>query len=131
MHTTLITTLHWLFPVFEGIVYGVAAMILHECAHVIAAAWVGIKVSSVGIRWKGIYTVREAGPPDKNLIVSLAGPATNLVLAFVWGWQPDFALANICMGLCNLLPIRGSDGLRVLKCWQAMRRQKTNGGSAE
>jgi Zn-dependent protease len=129
MQFTFIKIIHWLFPFFEGVVYGVAAMILHECGHVVAAVWAGIRVSSVGIRWKGMYTVRESGPPGKNIIISLAGPGTNLVLAVVWSWLPVFALANLCMGLCNLLPIKGSDGERALECWRMMRQQKAGGES--
>ena len=41
---------------------------------------VGVRVKSVGLCMKGMYVVREAGTPAKNLLVSLAGPLTNVAL---------------------------------------------------
>jgi len=113
-------TLRWYLPVFEGMVLGVVAMLFHEAAHVFVALTLGIRVKKVGMGWKGIFTVREQGTPTKNLIISLAGPVMNLALIFWWHWQPDFGLANLCCGVVNLLPITGSDGARILRCWQQM-----------
>jgi Zn-dependent protease len=113
-------SLEWFFPFFQGIFLGLVAMVLHEAGHLLAALAVGIKIRGVGLRWKGLYTVREAGPPAKNLLVSLAGPLTNLLLILSWHWSPTFGLANLCFGVCNLLPIGGSDGERVLRCWREM-----------
>jgi Zn-dependent protease len=118
METTMpFLRLEWFFPVFQGLLLGVLAMVLHEAGHSIAALAVGIKVKSVGLRWKGMYTVREAGPPMKNMMVSLAGPLTNTLLLLCWHWSPRFGLANICFAAVNLLPIEGSDGDRALSCW--------------
>jgi len=115
--------LGWFFPFFHGIFLGLLAMALHETAHVVAAIGVGIKVKSVGFCWKGLYTVREAGPPVKNVFVSLAGPLTNLALILCWYWSPTFGLANLCFAAFNLLPIQGSDGDRVLKCLSQMQKE--------
>lgn len=119
-------SLEWFFPFFEGIFLGILAMLLHEAGHLLAALSLGIKIKSVGLRWKGMYTVREAGPPAKNLLISLAGPLTNVVLMLCWHWSPTFGLANFCFALGNLLPIEGSDGERALRCW----RQMNDKGSA-
>jgi len=100
-------------------------MVLHEVGHLLAALALGIKIRSVGLRWKGLYTVREAGPPAKSLLISLAGPLTNAVLLFGWHWSPTFGLANLCFAVCNLLPIDGSDGERALKSWQRMQDENT------
>jgi Zn-dependent protease len=118
-----IPRLDWFFPFFQGILFGLLAMALHEAAHVVAAIAVGIKVKSVGFCWKGIYTVREAGPPAKNVVVSLAGPLANVALMLCWAWSPTFGLANLCFAAFNLLPIQGSDGDRVLKCLHQMQNQ--------
>ncbi len=115
--------LSWFFPFLQGIFFGLLAMALHEAAHVVAALAVGVRVKNVGFSWKGIYTVREAGPPAKNILVSLAGPLTNLALILCWAWSPDFGLANLCFAAFNLLPIQGSDGDRVLKCLDQMQKQ--------
>jgi Zn-dependent protease len=112
--------LKWFFPFFQGLLLGLVAMTLHEAGHLIAALAVGIKVKNVGFCWKGMYTVREPGPPVKNILVSLAGPMVNLILLMTWHWWPTFGLANLCFALFNLLPIEGSDGLRIMKCWRQM-----------
>jgi Zn-dependent protease len=116
--------LRWSLPILQGIGLGLGAMVLHEAAHVVAALALGIEVKRVGLGWKGIYTVRDQGTPGKNALVSLAGPLTNLVLILCWHWWPTFGLANLCVGAVNLLPIEGSDGLRVLRCLRLMREKK-------
>lgn len=110
-----------LVPVVNGILFGLLAMVLHEIGHMCVAQALGLKVKDVGISWKGMYTVREAGPPEKSLQVSLGGPLTNLALLTLWPVSPVFGLANLFMGLCNLLPIKGSDGERVMRCLEQMR----------
>lgn len=114
--------LNSLLPFFVGLFLGLMAMAVHEAAHIVAAWALGIKIKSVGFSWKGVYTVREAGPPVKNLFVSFAGPLINLLLMLLWPWSPMFGLANLCFGVCNLLPIRGSDGDRMLSIWNEMRK---------
>jgi|HubBroStandDraft_5_1064220.scaffolds.fasta_scaffold135013_2 Zn-dependent protease len=111
---------HWFFPVVEGMGLGLVAMVLHEVGHIVAAICLGVDVKKVGFGWKGIYTVRASGTPAKNLLVSLAGPVTNLLLILSWFWWPTFGMANLCVGFVNLLPIEGSDGLRVWRCWEQM-----------
>ena len=111
----------WLIPVVDGLLFGLLAMVLHEIGHLCVAQALGLKVKNVGFSWKGMYTVREAGPPEINLQVSLAGPLTNLALTALWSVSPIFGLANLFVGLCNLLPIPGSDGKRALTCLREMR----------
>jgi len=115
--------LEWFFPVFQGIFLGLLAMTLHELAHLVAARAVGIRVKKVGLRWKGLYTVREPGSPGNNAIVSLAGPLLNLALLLTWHWSPTFGLANLCFFGFNVLPIEGSDGERAWICLLQMHKQ--------
>lgn len=115
--------LGWFYPVFQGFCLGLLAMLLHESGHLLAAAALGLKIKSVALRWKGLATVREAGPPDKNLLVSLAGPLTNILLLLLWHWSPRFGVANLCFAAVNLLPINGSDGDRALTCLELMKGQ--------
>ena len=114
--------LDWFSPFFRVLCFGLLAMAVHEAAHFVAARALGIKVKRVGFNRKGLYTVREAGPPAKNLIVSFAGPLINLLLMLLWPWSPMFGLANLCFGVCNLLPIMGSDGDRMLSIWKEMHK---------
>jgi Zn-dependent protease len=117
-------TAQCLFLFLKIIVLGFLAMALHEAGHWIAATAVGVKVKAIGLCWKGVYLVRESGPPAKNLLISLAGPLMNVALiAVMWQWSHKFGMANVCFAVCNLLPIRGSDGDRALTCWQEMQKE--------
>ena len=49
-----------------------------------------------------------------NLIITLAGPFANLLVAYLWPATGGFAAANLIFGLVNLLPLSGSDGRRAL-----------------
>jgi Zn-dependent protease len=117
-------TFRWFFPFFYGLFFGVAAMTLHEIAHLLVAFAVGVKIKSVGFCWRGLYTVREAGTPRKNLIVTLAGPLMNFALLILWPLSPMFGLANLCLGFFNLIPLTGSDGDRALGLWYAIKHEK-------
>lgn len=114
----------WISPMLKGLLFGLIAMALHEGGHLCTALAVGIKIKRVGLCWKGMYTVREAGPPVKNIQISLAGPLTNLALMVFWPLSPVFGLANFICGACNLLPIKGSDGERVLRCLSELRKER-------
>lgn len=115
---------HWLFSLAGTLFLGLSAMVLHEFGHLVTSLMVGIKVKSVGLCMKGMYIVREAGSPAKNLLISLAGPLTNVALLLLfWHASPTFTLANLCLAICNLAPVRGSDGDRVLVCLEQMQRE--------
>lgn len=115
---------HWLISLAGTLFLGLSAMVLHEFGHLVTSLMVGIKVKSVGLCMKGMYVVREAGSPMKNLLISLAGPLTNVALILLfWNVSTKFALANLCLAICNLAPVRGSDGDRVLRCIEEMQRE--------
>ena len=114
----------WLSSSFHGLFLGLAAMLLHETAHLLTALALGVRVKKVGLKWnKGIYTVRETGPLGKNILIAFAGPLMNILMASFWQWSPNFGLANFCCALVNLLPIEGSDGSRIVRCWLQLRRK--------
>lgn len=97
------------------------AALLHEMAHAMVAIWCSVRVKGVRFRWGSLAIVREAGGPVANLSISLAGPALSLLIAWlVWPYFDAFGWANLCVGICNLLPIRGSDGERAIACMEAM-----------
>ncbi|WP_348268533.1 hypothetical protein [Edaphobacter sp. DSM 109919] len=100
----------------EAVIFGIAAMALHEMGHVAAARALKVKVHQVGINWKGPYIRRACGTTTQNLAITLAGPGMNLWLAFMfYRVSPNFALSNLLIGVINLLPIPASDGSRVLQ----------------
>lgn len=116
----------WFFPILEGLLLGLISATFHEVGHLLAARAIGVNVKTLGFTWKGMYMVREPGPPHKNLVVSLAGPLMNVALLAFWHWSPAFGLANLCFAFCNVLPIQDSDGERAWKCLRAMKTQRTS-----
>jgi len=115
---------HWLFSLAGTMFLGISAMVLHEFGHLATSLMVGIKVKKFGMSMKGMYIVREAGSPTKNLLISLAGPLTNVALILLfWNVSYTFTLANLCFAICNLAPVRGSDGDRVWTCFEQMQKE--------
>jgi len=103
-----------LIAMLSAMLMGIPAMLFHECGHVAVARLCGVKVKKVGLSRKGFYTVREAGPRWANLLISMAGPLFNLLLAVALrSVLPTFAWVNLIAFLYNLLPIANSDGSRV------------------
>src|SRR5579859_398671 len=118
---------HWLLSLVGTLFLGLSAMVLHEFGHLVTSWMVGIKVKSVGLCMKGMYVVREAGSPAKNMLVSLAGPLTNVAFILLfWHVSTIFTLANLCFAICNLAPVRGSDGDRALACFEQMQRESAS-----
>lgn len=106
---------NWMVSLCGLLFLGLLATVLHEAGHVIASFAVGLKVKRMGLTMKGFYIVRESGSPAKNLFVTLAGPLMNVVLLlFNWHAADAFTLANMCIAICNLAPVTGSDGDRAL-----------------
>jgi Zn-dependent protease len=115
---------HWIISLAGTLFLGLSAMVLHECGHVVTSLMVGIRIKSVGLCMKGMYVVREKGTPAKNLLISLAGPLTNVALILLfWHVSPKFSLANLCFAICNLAPVKGSDGERALRCLEQMQKE--------
>ena len=83
----------------------------------------GINVKRIGISGKGMYIVRESGPPVPNLFITLAGPLANLLVACAWPVSRQLAVVNLIFGLTNLLPIAGSDGTRAAVLLKRLWRQ--------
>jgi Zn-dependent protease len=115
--------LRFVLPVIYGLAMGTAAMLLHESGHLAAAAALGVRVKSIGVDWRrGLFTVREMGTLRQNMLIALAGPSVNLLLLILEPWFPMFSLANFCCVMANMLPIDGSDGFRVARCWREIRQ---------
>lgn len=84
-------------------------------------------------------------PRKGELMVALAGPTTNLILAIIWilitliytkvmggtpndiflnnidpmiGFRMSFSMLNIALALFNLIPIAPLDGYRLIKIWR-------------
>jgi hypothetical protein len=94
-----------------------AAALLHESAHAIVGEILGLPAKGFRFVWGSIGIVRASGTPLANLLVSAAGPLMSLGIGIlIWPYLRAFALINICLAVCNLIPIRNSDGDRVWTC---------------
>jgi Zn-dependent protease len=106
-----------------GIVFGffmVASLLLHEAGHILAAAFLGVRVHEFGLRMAGAYIRRAyASSPQDEVFIATAGPLMNVCLILPLSFIPvlgqQLALCNLALGLVNLLPLPSSDGLRILR----------------
>lgn len=108
------------------------SVILHELGHALAARRFGIRTAFITLYpWGGVAAIeRMPEEPDQELVIALAGPAVNLVLAAGFGLLAAlvgspvvgvFATLNLGMAVFNLLPAYPMDGGRVLRALLARR----------
>jgi len=105
----VVTVLAIGYPMLQGLVIGVSAMLLHEVGHIIMCLALGVKVKSIEWQWtKGMALTREAGCSSKNFIISISGPLMNFALLLVclpMHWNV-FAIANLCFSESTFCPFR-------------------------
>jgi len=126
---------------------------LHELGHALAARGYGIRTRDITLYPIGGVARLEHMPekPSAEMLIALAGPAVNVVLAAVFGglwfigqkvlgptgsavgWASDFiarlALANVALVVFNMIPAFPMDGGRVLRAflsWFTSRETATN-----
>ncbi len=113
-----------------------ACVLLHELGHALTAQRHGIRTHDITLLPIGGVARLERMPTEsrQELLIALAGPAVNLVIAAVaygalalWpdpdplGFVPRLAAANLALMGFNLLPAFPMDGGRVLRAVLAAR----------
>jgi membrane-associated protease RseP (regulator of RpoE activity) len=102
-----------------GWLYVVLAAGLHECGHALACLLCGLKVKRFGVSRKGFYTVREASAsPPINGCIAAAGPLVNLLSVALWPMAPGFAAISLMLGVVVLMPVKNSDGSKLMAIWR-------------
>lgn len=126
--------LGWSLTLFAGL-FG--STVLHELGHCAAAARYGISTHSIVLLPIGgvAQLARIPREPERELVITLAGPAVNFALVallwpltgFDWHWWGaplpssiaelghSLIIVNLVMGLFNFLPIFPMDGGRILR----------------
>jgi len=112
-----------------------ASVLLHEMGHALVARLYGLKTREIVMYPIGGVSHLERQPTAREeLLISLAGPVVNLVIAVaLFASQRDFlpletlrvptdanlieriAVGNVLLGLFNLLPAYPMDGGRILR----------------
>ena len=111
------------------------SVLLHELGHALAARRYGIRTRGITLLPIGGLAQLEGEPrtPKQELVIALAGPAVNFALAaalFVitsivgmpsWGLLGSLMVANLSLGVFNLIPAFPMDGGRALRALVATR----------
>lgn len=122
----------WMAGPAGALVVGIASVglftsvILHELGHALAARRYGIGTEHITLYpFGGVAAIHHMPEdPDQEVVIALAGPAVNVVLAALGGWawmmtdQPlvlGFVMTNLGMAAFNLIPAFPMDGGRVLR----------------
>jgi Zn-dependent protease/CBS domain-containing protein len=115
---------------FAFVVAFTMSILIHELAHALVAMWFGIPVSEINLGFfaAGTHIEGERKTPFEEFAVSVAGPLASLLvggLAYLGSRAVDegvayvalfeLALANLIVGVTNLLPGLPLDGGWVLR----------------
>jgi stage IV sporulation protein FB len=97
-----------------------AASAMHEAGHFIAMFFFGCRPSLISIGGFGVrveQSPKETVSYNKSMIISLAGPAVNLisfVVLFITSGMTLVAAIHLLLAVFNLLPIEYLDGGQFL-----------------
>jgi Zn-dependent protease len=124
---------YWMMGVAFAVLY-FASVLIHELAHSLVALRHGIEVKSIRLLFfGGLAQISSEPRTSKNeFLIALAGPATSVALAFLFGMVWTFltlagvsgpaaavaaylSMANLVLAFFNMLPGLPLDGGRILR----------------
>ncbi|MBR2916790.1 MAG: hypothetical protein IKC07_04255 [Clostridia bacterium] len=99
------------------------SVLIHECAHIICARFLGVKISKIEIRPFGVCGILKDGyinNSEKEFLIAFMGPFMSLFLValsliFPFPQRDYFFCVNLCICAINLLPALPLDGGRMVK----------------
>lgn len=105
--------------------------LVHELAHMLAGLCLKLKPKTLAIEpfGIGIEFVDFENSEKNKIIIAMAGPAVNLLMAIIFSFisikhQNIIVNLNILLAICNLLPIYPLDGGRILKSILRIKHEK-------
>ncbi len=122
----ILTTCLLIFP-WKTVLSSIAALALHEAAHVLTAHRLDCMVNTLRLTPFGAWMQVEPKDGEESVVfwIAVAGPFANLTAAgtvamlHYVGIREEisslFLVSNLCLGLGNLLPIYPLDGGRIFK----------------
>lgn len=93
------------------------AALVHECGHIVAMRACGIKPTAIRLRlFDIVIESHSVSNLCADLFITLAGPIINLLFACIFYFiSKTLFIANLVIGLFNLLPVETFDGGHALK----------------
>ncbi len=99
-------------------------MIFHEFSHIFIGDLLGKEVEKINFCMSGVnakfmdekYLTSNKINYINNILIYLAGPISNTILAIIFKNIKVVFEMNIFLGIINLLPVYPLDGYNILKC---------------
>lgn len=89
----------------------------HELAHMFVASLFGIKTTRLCIRISGLNINLDSYNRQglKWIVIFLAGPVSNVILAYIFKNIPMVYTINLALAIINLIPIYPLDGYNIFE----------------
>jgi Zn-dependent protease len=109
-----------------------ASILVHELGHAVVARRLGVRIAGIEMQFFG-GMAKMVTPPRSardEILIAIAGPAVSLGIALIAIFLGVMVrsplinylgMANLILGVFNLLPALPMDGGRVYRAWRAQR----------